>query len=94
MIAKVTRGQEPSGAVRYLFGPGRYNEHDDPHVAVASASLRVEAGLRPTNAELEELSAAMDLPAVLFATVVPGGACWHLSLSTKAGTDRQLSDAE
>ena len=94
MIAKVTRGQEPSGAVRYLFGPGRYNEHDDPHVVAASASLRVEAGLRPTKPELEGLSAAMDLPTVLFGTEVPAGACWHLSLSTKAGTDRELSDAE
>ena len=94
MIAKVTRGQEPSGAVRYLFGPGRYNEHEDPHVVAASGSLRVEAGLRPTKPELEELVAAMDLPAVLFGTEVPDGACWHLSLSTKAGTDRELSDAE
>ena len=94
MIAKVTRGQQPSGAVRYLFGPGRYNEHEDAHVVAASASLRVEAGLRPTNPELEELAAAMDLPAVLFGTEVPGGACWHLSLSTKAGTDRELSDPE
>ncbi len=94
MIAKVTRGEQPSGGVRYLFGPGRYNEHEGPHVVAASASLRVEAGLRPTKAELDGLAAGMDLPAVLFATVVPGGACWHLSLSTKAGTDRELSDAE
>ncbi len=71
MIAKVTRGQRPSGAVRYLFGPGRYNEHEDPHVVAASASLRVEAGLRPTTPELEGLAAAMDVPAVLFGS---GGA--------------------
>jgi hypothetical protein len=94
VIAKVTRGQGPSGAVRYLFGPGRYNEHEDAHVVAASASLRVERGLRPSRPELEELSAAMDLPAVMFGTEVPGGACWHLSLSTKAGTDRDLSEAE
>jgi hypothetical protein len=94
VIAKVTRGQRPSGAVRYLFGPGRYNEHEDPRVVAASASLRVERGLRPTQPEVEELAAAMDLPAVLFGTEVPGGACWHLSLSTKARTDRDLSDAE
>ncbi len=94
MIAKVTRGQRPSGAVRYLFGPGRYNEHEDPHVVAASASLRVEAGLRPTTPELEGLSAAMEFPSVLFGTEVPGGACWQLALSTKAGTDRELSDAE
>ena len=35
----------------------------------------------------------MDVPAVLFGTEVRG-ACWHLSLSTKAGADRELSDAE
>jgi hypothetical protein len=94
VIAKLTRGQRPSGAMRYLFGPGSYNEHEDPHVVAASASLRAEAGLRPTKAELERLAAAVDFPAVLFGTEVPGGACWHLSLSTKAGTDRELSDAE
>ena len=94
MIAKVTRGQRPSGAVGYLFGPGRSNEHEDAHVVAASASLRAEAGLRPSPAELEALAAAMDVPAVLFGTEVPGGACWHLSLSTKAGADRELSDAE
>ena len=94
MIAKVTRGQQPSGALRYLFGLGRYNEHEDAHVVAASASLRVMVGLRPTKAEVEELASALDLPAVLFGTEVRGGACWHLSLSTKAGTDRALSDAE
>ena len=94
MIAKVTRGQRPSGAVRYLFGPGRYNEHEDAHVVAASASLRAEASLRPTTAELDALAAAMDVPAVLFGTEVAGGACWHLSLSTKVGADRELSDAE
>jgi hypothetical protein len=36
----------------------------------------------------------MDFPTLLFGTEVPGGACWHLSVSTKAGTDRELSDAE
>jgi hypothetical protein len=77
-----------------LFGPGRGNEHEDPHVVAASVSLRVEAGLRPTKLELEELAATMDLPKVLFGTEVPNGACWHLSLSNKAGTDRELSDAE
>jgi hypothetical protein len=94
VIAKVTRGQQPSGAVRYLFGPGRYNEHEDPHVVAASKSLRVEAGQRPTKSELEELEAAMDLPIVLFGTEVAGGACWHLALSTKGGVDRDLSDTE
>ena len=94
MIAKVTRGQGPSGAVRYLFGPGRENEHTDPHVVAASASLRVEAGLRLDKAHLEELTAAMDLPSTLFGTEVAGGPAWHLALSTKGKADRDLTDTE
>ena len=94
MIAKVTRGQGPSGAVRYLFGPGREAEHTDPHVVAASASLRVEAGLRPDKARLEELAAAMGLPSTLFGTEVAGGPCWHLALSTKGKVDRDLTDTE
>ena len=94
MIAKVTRGREPSGAVRYLFGPGREAEHTDPHVVAASASLRAEAGLRPDRARLEELAAAMDVPSALFGTEVAGGPAWHLALSTKGKVDRDLTDSE
>ena len=94
MIAKVTRGQAPSGAVRYLFGPGRENEHIDAHVVAASASLRAEAGWRPDKAGLEELAAAMDLPSTLFGTEVQGGPAWHLALSTKGKVDRDLTDTE
>jgi hypothetical protein len=94
VIAKVTRGQGPSGAVCYLFGPGREAEHTDPHVVAASASLRVEAGLRPDKAELEELAAAMGLPSTLFGTEVAGGPAWHLALSTKGKVDRDLTDTE
>ena len=41
VIAKVTRGGEPGGAVRYLFSAGRHNEHEDPHVVAAAAALGV-----------------------------------------------------
>ncbi len=94
MIAKVTRGQGSSGAVRYLFGSGREAEHADPHVVAASASTRVEAGWRLDKAGLEELAVAMDLPSTLFGTEVAGGAAWHLALSTKGKVDRDLTDEE
>jgi hypothetical protein len=80
--------------VRYLFGSGREAEHADPHVVAASASTRVEAGLRPDKAELEELAAAMGLPSTLFGTEVAGGPAWHLALSTKGKVDRDLTDTE
>ncbi len=94
MIAKVTRGDEPSEAVRYLFSAGRHNEHEDPHVVAAAAALGVSGGLRPSSAELNDLEAAMDAPSVLYGTEAAGGTCWHLALSTKGGVDRDLSDSE
>ena len=94
MIAKVTRGDGPGEAVRYLFSAGRHNEHEDPHVVAAAAALGVSGGLRPSLAELEGLEAAMEAPSVLYGTEVAGGTCWHLALSTKGEVDRDLSDEE
>ena len=94
MIAKVTRGDGPGAAVRYLFSAGRHNEHEDPHVVAAAAALGVSGGLRPSVAELKGLEAAMEAPSVLYGTEVAGGTCWHLALSTKGGVDRDLSDEE
>ena len=94
MIAKVTRGDEPGEAVRYLFSAGRRNEHEDPHVVVAATALGVTYGLRPSQAELKGLAAALEAPSVLYGTEVAGGTCWHLALSTKGGVDRDLTDSE
>ncbi|WP_309115976.1 relaxase/mobilization nuclease domain-containing protein [Saccharothrix sp.] len=35
MIAKVVRGWKPAGLIRYLFGPGKYEEHENPRVVAA-----------------------------------------------------------
>ncbi len=94
MIAKVTRGDEPGEAVRYLFSAGRRNEHEDPHVVVAATALGATYGLRPSEAELKDLAAAMEGPSALYGDEEPRGVCWHLALSTKGGVDRDLSDEE
>jgi hypothetical protein len=94
VIAKVTRGDQPGEAVGYLFSPGRHNEHEDPHVVAAAAALGVTDGLRPLEAELKDLEAAMEAPSALYGSEVAGGVCWHLALSTKGGVDRDLSDSE
>ena len=94
MIAKVTRGGGPGGAVRYLFSAGRHNEHEDPHVVAAAAALDVSDGWRPSEAELKDLEAAMEAQSALYGNEEPRGVCWHLALSTKGGVDRDLSDEE
>ena len=94
MIAKVTRGQEPSGAVRYLFGPGKYNEHEGPQCRNGLGVAPGGGGPAADEARTRGTVGGDGVPTVLFGTEVPDGACWHLSLSTKAETDRVLSDAE
>jgi hypothetical protein len=32
MIGKVLRGERPEGLIYYLFGPGKHEEHADPHI--------------------------------------------------------------
>jgi hypothetical protein len=48
VIGKVTRGADPGGLLRYLYGPGRSNEHADPHlVAGFYDPAYLEAGSYP-----------------------------------------------
>lgn len=39
MIPNITRGSNPAGLLKYLFSPGRANEHHHPHVIAASSDL-------------------------------------------------------
>lgn len=93
MIAKITRGHDMAGAVKYLFGKGKANEHTNPHVVAGDGGLSVESGRVLSDEEVRELATEMDLPRAIFETEVPDGNVWHLSLSTR-DSDRALSDAE
>ncbi len=35
MIGRVYRGGDVGGLLRYLYGPGRHNEHENPHLVAA-----------------------------------------------------------
>ncbi|SDQ35993.1 hypothetical protein SAMN04489765_0105 [Tsukamurella pulmonis] len=39
MRAKITRGSYMAGLIYYLQGPGKFNEHSNPHVVAGSGSL-------------------------------------------------------
>jgi hypothetical protein len=48
VIGTVLRGAEAGGLLRYLYGPGRANEHTDPHlVAGFSDPTELEPERRP-----------------------------------------------
>lgn len=98
MIGKVTRGKSVGGLLRYLFGPGRANEHVDPHLV---ASWLGDDG--PTLAALEPvlvdgrhdvapLSARLGLPMQLRPDAIDRPV-WQCSMRVADG-DRRLTDAE
>ena len=94
MIAKITRGGDAPGLVRYLFSDGKANEHTDQRVVAADGALDVPVGRTLSVEERRELGRGLDAPHELYRTEVARGYSWHLSLSTKGGVDRVLSDEE
>jgi hypothetical protein len=100
VIGKVTRGSDVAGLLRYLYGPGRSNEHTDPHL-VASwvgddravlAGLEPTAGPTPVRPDVATLAGRLSLPLQLLPDEVDRPV-WQCSMRTADG-DRRLTDAE
>lgn len=94
MIAKIsTIGSNPAGLLGYLFGPGRRNEHTDPHLVAASDGL-AEDGWRPiVRGAIAALARDLDAPHRLWRSEEARGYVWHCSLSI-GPDDRHLTDQE
>src|SRR5664280_789179 len=60
MIAKVTQGASGRALIRYLFGPGRANEHTDQRVITSGIVMGVEEGRALTAAEIADLGTAVE----------------------------------
>lgn len=61
MMPNITRGSDPRGLLRYLFGKGRHNEHRDQHLVGASRDMQEGFGCdgKPTKS-FAELAATFD----------------------------------
>lgn len=93
MIAKISRGTDIVRLVRYLFGPGRYNEHTNQRVIAAADSLGAPCGVALSWEQVGDLGRRCDAPHADFAVEVAKGHVWHLSLSNHR-SDRPLGDEE
>lgn len=97
MIAKISdpRGKRVGGLIRYLFGPGRREEHTDPHIV---AGWRHPAELEPPqrpggHRDFRRLTGLLQQP---HAALGPRGfdrPVWHCAVRA-APEDRVLSDDE
>ena len=95
MIGKVLRGRSVAGLLYYLFGPGRREEHTDPHLV---AGWRYPAELEPPlradgHRDFRRLNGLLNQP---HAALGPRGFAqpvWHCVVRAAPG-DRMLSDSE
>jgi hypothetical protein len=95
VIGKVTRGSDAGRLLCYLYGPGRANEHTDPHLVAGfgdPAELEPERRVNGSH-DLGRLSGLLAQP--MAATYGSGyeKPVWHCSIRAAPG-DRLLSDAE
>ena len=97
MIPNITKGDRMAGLLVYLTGPGRANEHTDPHLVTGSAPIMAwhnddELGRDAALSIAHELDQAKNILGV----EVKGGHVWHCSLSLRAEegdlTDQQWAD--
>jgi len=99
VIGRVYRGGKVGGLVRYLYGPGRHNEHENPHLVASWSGCTPQelAVVEPEWTGVGErdyrgLVAELEAPA-RYAERGERNPVWHCPLRT-APTDRVLTDGE
>lgn len=96
MIGKICpRGEDLAGLIRYLYGPGRREEHTDPHIIAGYRDPRgLEPGLRPGGGrDFRHLVSKMRMPYAVAGDKALAQPVWHCSMRA-APEDRLLSDQE
>lgn len=72
MMPNITRGSRMAGLVMYLAGPGRTNEHENPHIVVGDdlVTFQVKPGKELTSDDALDIANIMNRPAKLYGTEV------------------------
>ncbi|MEV8103232.1 mobilization protein [Streptomyces sp. NPDC088135] len=96
MIAKISSGKSTAGLIRYLYSPGRANEHTDPHLVASWDGFAPDPGRTNDIAATKKLLVAdLDLRVKQARRLgrAPKQHVWHCSVRAAPG-DRILDDAE
>lgn len=92
MIAAVFKGTRMAGLMSYLVGPGKTNEHTEPHlVAGDSALMAWHDDNELSHASALEIARHLDRPRVAYDVEVKQGHVWHCPLSIRTD-EGQLED--
>src|SRR4249920_553716 len=95
VIGKVLRGTDARRLLYYLYGPGKANEHTDPHlVAGFGDPAELEPGRRPDGSrDFRRLTGLLAQPLAALNGSNYREPVWHCAVRA-APEDRLLSDAE
>ena len=96
MIGKVSvpRGTRVEPLIWYLYGPGRHNEHTDPHIVAGWRPAGLEPPLRPDGQrDFRRLNGLLRQPHDALGDRGHERPVWHCSVRAAPG-DKMLSDDE
>src|SRR5712692_9019897 len=95
VIGKVLRGTNAGRLLHYLYGPGKANEHTDPHLVAGFADPGdLEPERRPDRSpDLRRLAGLLAQPLAALAGPGYDKPVWHCAVRAAPG-DRVLSDGE
>lgn len=97
MVPDVSTGSDTRGLIAYLFGPGRRDEHTDPHIVAAWDMAGAPDPGRDPAATYSRLAKRLDHHVDLRTRELGGKKppqhVWHCPVRTAPG-DRYLTDAE
>ncbi|MCG5218111.1 hypothetical protein [Streptosporangium sp. KLBMP 9127] len=90
MIGKVVRGSRVEGLIYYLYGPGRANEHVDPHlVAGWRHPAELEPDLRPDGTrDFRRLNGLLKQPVAALGDQGYAEPVWHCVARAAGSPDR------
>ncbi|MFB8171447.1 relaxase/mobilization nuclease domain-containing protein [Kitasatospora purpeofusca] len=91
MIPKIRTGTGGTyGLIRYLYGPGKRDEHTDQHLVASWNDFAPDPGRNPHHT-IAQLAAQLDQPVKAVGDRAPDTTIWHCSVRTDPG-DRHLDD--
>lgn len=92
MPKKAREGNDTSGLLHYLYGPGKRDEHVDPHL-VAAWDPHIEDPARSPDMALTDLALILDAPVHALLGKKPAKHVYHVAVRNPP-EDRQLTDHE
>ncbi|MFJ6381415.1 relaxase/mobilization nuclease domain-containing protein [Kitasatospora sp. NPDC092039] len=91
MIPKIRTGAGGTyGLIRYLYGPGKRDEHTDQHLVASWNNFAPDPGRNPRHT-IAQLAAQLDQPVKAIGGRAPATTIWHCSVRADPG-DRHLDD--